>query len=184
MTMVKKENIWNVPNILTMLRIALIGVFIWQFAMGHHIWAMSIFLIASATDILDGYIARKYNLITNFGKLMDPLADKLMLITALICLTTARLVPPWVVIVVVLKELQMVVGGYFLLGRGIVVSSKLIGKLATVLFSVAVVATFLHEYLAPWDFYLQIAALVLSIAAMVWYQVQAIRMLKQKSSAG
>lgn len=180
----KKEPIWNVPNALTMVRMALIGVFIWQFVTGHRIWAMVIFLAAGATDVLDGYIARKYNLITDFGKLMDPLADKLMLVTALICLMTARLVPLWVVLTVILKESLMIAGGYWLLRRGVVVHSKMIGKLATAMFMVAVVGAFLHTYIAPWDFYLLVAATTLSVAAMVWYLVEAIGMLRHKPAVG
>lgn len=173
--MAKHENIWNVPNILTMLRMVLIGIFVWVFVQGHLYWAMVIFILASITDLLDGYIARKYNLVTNFGKLMDPLADKLMLVTALICLTTQELVPLWVVLVVALKELLMVVGGYFLLKHGIVVQARFIGKAATFMFAVAVVVTFLHDFIAPWDTYLQIVAVVLSVSAMCWYVVKTVR---------
>lgn len=168
----RQNNIWNVPNILTMLRMALIGVFIWQFTIGHRYWAMIIFIIAGITDLLDGYIARKYQLVTSFGKLMDPLADKLMLITALTCLAVARLVPIWVIVIVLLKEIVMVVGGFLLYKRGIVVQAELIGKVATVVFVLAVVATFLHEYTLPVDFFLQILAVILSVSAMIWYVIQ------------
>lgn len=175
----ERENIWNVPNILTMLRIAMIFLFVWQFVMGRHIAAMVIFVLAGVTDFLDGYIARKQGLVTNFGKLMDPLADKLMLLTALVCLTVAGLVPRWLVIVELVKEAFMIIGGFYMLRRGIVVQAKMIGKVATVAFIFAVVATFLHEYTAPWDFYLQVAAVTLSIAAMLWYLVEGIRALRQ-----
>ena len=175
--MAKRENIWNIPNILTMLRVALIGVFIWQYAIGHRYWAMGVFLLAGATDFLDGYIARKHNLVTNFGKLMDPLADKLMLVTALACLMSSGLVPLWVVLVVVAKELVMVVGGYWMLRQGTVVQAHIIGKAATVVFVIAVVATFLHEFTSPFDTYLQILAVILSISAMVWYFGRAARVI-------
>lgn len=173
--MAKRENIWNVPNMLTMLRMALIVVFVWQFAIGNRYWAMAIFIVASLTDVLDGYIARKHQLVTSFGKLMDPLADKLMVITALICLTTAGLVPIWLLAIVICKELVMVVGGYLLLKHGYVVQAKAIGKAATVAFVVAIAATFLHDFIAPWDQYLQYAAVALSVAAMVWYVVKTVR---------
>ena len=77
-------NVWNVPNVLTMIRLALIPAFVALHACGHAKLALLVFCIASATDWLDGYIARKHNLITDFGKLMDPLADKLMVCTALV----------------------------------------------------------------------------------------------------
>ena len=178
--MEKRENIWNVPNILTMVRMALIGVFIWQFVLGHRYWALAIFLGANLTDFLDGYIARKYQLITNFGKLMDPLADKLMLITALSCLTISGLVPYWITIIIFVKECIMVVGGFFLLRKGIVMQAQLIGKAATVVFLVAVVVTFLDAYTNPWDLYLQYFAAALSVSAMVWYGVQAVQMLQKQ----
>lgn len=173
--MAKRESIWNVPNMLTMLRMALIVVFVWLYATGYRYWAMAVFIIASLTDILDGYIARKHQLVTSFGKLMDPLADKLMVITALICLTADGLVPLWLLIVVICKELFMVLGGYFLLKHGVVVQAQPIGKVATVVFVIAIVATLLHAYLAPWDQYLQYLAVTLSVAAMFWYLVQIIR---------
>lgn len=179
MMMPEKENIWNLPNVLTMLRMALIGVFIWLFVTGNRYLALAVFLFAGATDFLDGYIARKRHIVTSFGKLMDPLADKLMLITALACLTAEGLVPLWVILVTVGKELFMIVGAFLMLRkRDIVVHSVMIGKVASVAFIVAVFATFLHEYTAPVDTYLQIAAVALTIAAMVWYLVQALRTLK------
>ncbi|MDL2317482.1 CDP-alcohol phosphatidyltransferase family protein [Eubacteriales bacterium OttesenSCG-928-A19] len=180
--MVKRtERIWNVPNILTMLRIALIGVFIWQFTLGRMMAAMCVFLLASATDFLDGFIARRYHLETDFGRLMDPLADKLMLISALVCLATRGLVPIWLIVAVAVKELVMVAGGYLLLKlRSIVVHARFIGKAATVAFILAVTATFLHTYSAPWDVYLQYLALALSVYAMVWYVLKAVRMVTQK----
>lgn len=181
--MAKRENIWNLPNVLTMIRMALIGVFIWQFVVGHMYWAMAVFVLAGITDFLDGYFARKNQQVTNFGKLMDPLADKLMLITALTCLTVAGLVPIWVVVVVFVKELLMIIGGYMLLKRGVVVQSMFVGKAATVLFIVAVVATFLHEYLAPWHLVLQYYAVGLSVFAMLWYFINTIKAIRAKRNA-
>lgn len=175
-----KENIWNIPNLLTMLRMALIGVFVWIFREGQYGWAIAVFLAASATDILDGYIARKYHLITDFGKLMDPLADKLMLITALICLATAGWVPLWAVLVMIVKELIMVVGGTLLLKRGIVVSARLWGKIATALFILAVVSAFFHDQIAPWNSVLLYLAVAASVYALFWYTVNAIRQVQKK----
>lgn len=170
-----RENIWNLPNLLTMLRLLLIGVFIWLFARGALIGAMAVFLLAAITDFLDGFIARKYGLITSFGKLMDPVADKLMLLTALTCLMLAGLMPLWVLIVVAVKEVLMIIGGAILLRRGVVVQAHFIGKLSTVVFIVAVVASFLHAYTAPWDTVLQVVAVTLTVVAMLWYLLHAIQ---------
>ncbi|MCL1963713.1 MAG: CDP-alcohol phosphatidyltransferase family protein [Firmicutes bacterium] len=175
-----KENIWTVPNILTMLRLALIGVLVWQYARGRPMWALAVFLLAGVTDFLDGFIARKWNLITDFGKLMDPLADKLMLIAALACLMVDHRAPMWILAVVVVKEFAMVVGGYWLLRRGIVVQARLIGKAATVSFLLAVAAAFLHDAVAPLDFVLLCGAAALSVGALAWYVADTVRSIEQK----
>lgn len=178
--MESRENIWNVPNVLTMLRMAMIGVFLWLFFSGYPIGAVAVFIAAGITDFLDGYIARKRKMVTSFGKLMDPLADKLMLIAALASLVSAGRVPVWVVAVVICKELVMVVGGYCLFQHGFVAQARHIGKVAAVGFIIAVVATFLHEYLAPVDMALLYAAVALSVAAMVWYIVDTARYFARK----
>jgi len=135
----------NIPNILTLVRFGLIGVFIYIFY-NHHIqhniqWAIFIFVLAGLTDVLDGYIARKYDMITKWGKLMDPLADKLMLITVLICLYTKNFVPGIVIFIVLVKELLMILGAAFLYkNRNIVVQSNFYGKAASAAFYVAIIA--------------------------------------------
>ena len=90
----------NLPNKLTMGRIFAIPVFIVVFLMGYKYAAAIIFILAALTDMLDGHIARKHNLVTNFGKLMDPLADKLLVMTSLICLVQVEYGPGWMVIVI------------------------------------------------------------------------------------
>lgn len=179
-----RENIWNLPNLLTMLRMAMIALFLHLFAMDMLYGALAVYLLAFLTDVLDGYIARKRNLITSFGKLMDPLADKLMLITALAALLSRGWVPVWVLVVIVAKELFMVWGGMALLRRRkIVVQADRIGKLATGLFMLAVVATFLHPYLAPVDYILQCAAVAVSLLAMVHYTIHALRNIPKQDNA-
>lgn len=179
----KKENIWNIPNILTMLRILLIGVLIYFFSRGQLYAALGTFLLAGFTDFLDGYIARKKQLITNFGKVMDPFADKLMLITTLICLTDIGKVSLWVVIVVTVKEALMLVGGAFLLKRKVVVQAQPVGKVATVMFIIAVAAVFFSEYVSPWDEILMDVAVLLTILAFVWYLRQLMDELRRAKHA-
>ena len=113
----RNENIWNVPNLLTMLRMAAVVVFIVLFARGKKNAAMIVFILAAVTDVLDGYIARRFHLITSFGKLMDPLADKLMTLSALVCLTVTGYVPLWLVIIEGAKECFMVIGGCIVLRK-------------------------------------------------------------------
>lgn len=177
----EEENIWNLPNILTILRIALVAVLIYFFAVNQIYYALGTFLLACVTDYLDGYIARKNKLITTFGKLMDPFADKLMLVTTLICLTLDGRVSIWVVLLVIAKETTMVVGGYLMYKRGIVVHAQMIGKVATVVFGFAVAACFLREFISPFDNVLMIAAVFLTIAAFFWYLVKALQKVNEQS---
>ena len=187
-------NMWNVPNVLTILRILLIPVFVILFFSGetpeevqtYRYWSLGVFLLASFTDMLDGKIARKYNLITDFGKLFDPLADKLMVCTALICQGIAG-VFPWIAIGIVMgKELVMVLGGAAMLKRGVVVYSNLWGKAAQVCFIVALTLAFFGQV---WesigvriDLIILWITVALTLAAMVQYAASAIKQLKPDPS--
>jgi len=133
----------KLPNILTLFRILLIPVFIFLFFSdlnNNLTYAFVVFFIAGVTDVLDGYIARKYDMITDLGKVLDPLADKLMLMTVLFCLASTELIPVWVLTLIIIKELIMVYGGirlYFSKEQVIIPSNKY-GKLATVCFYFAI----------------------------------------------
>lgn len=130
----------NIPNILTVARFVLIPIFGYYLINEHFFVAVSLFLIGGITDILDGYIARKYKLITSFGKLADPLADKLMQITALVILTRQGLIPMAFLIIVIAKELFMALGSISLYKKeNVVVQANWYGKLATVVFFLVIV---------------------------------------------
>ncbi len=162
-------NWFNVPNALTLLRIVMVGFMPGLFRGGHYTAALTLFLAAGATDLLDGYIARKYHLITAFGKLMDPLADKLMLVVTLL-LFALKGWTSWLILgLVVAKELVMVTASAFLYKKHTVVYSNFWGKAATFLFTVAVVLTFLHEWVYPADCIVMWIAFGLSIVAMGSY---------------
>lgn len=126
----------NLPNKLTILRVIMIPFFVFfmmsdSFAYGNYI-AVAIFIIASLTDMLDGQIARKYNLVTNFGKFMDPLADKLLVSAALICLVETGQLAAWIVIVIISRE--FIISGFRLIAsdNGIVIAASYWGKFKTV----------------------------------------------------
>lgn len=137
----------NIPNILTSIRVILIPIFAYYLFDKHYDIAIIIFLVAGLTDILDGYIARKYNLITDFGKVADPLADKLMQVTAIIILTIQEFIPTYVVVVIFVKELMMGIGTMFLYKDSkLVVGSNFFGKLATVLFYIAILFTIIARF--------------------------------------
>jgi len=125
----------NVPNILTSLRFFMIPVYILVFFLedGTKQFSAWIFLLASFTDVLDGYIARKFNLCTRWGQVMDPLADKLMQITVIASLVCVGRVPIWFVCYLVIMEIVMILAGAFLFKNKIYIKSNIFGKTNTVL---------------------------------------------------
>lgn len=135
----------NLPNKLTVLRVILIPFFVVSLMIENganqtfRYVAAAIFIIASLTDMLDGKIARKYNLVTNFGKFMDPLADKLLVCSALICLIQLGQLPAWMVIIIVSRE--FIISGFRLVAaeQGIVIAASYWGKFKTVFQMTAVV---------------------------------------------
>ena len=136
----------NIPNALTIVRFILVPFIVYYILTGQYITGFIVLTISGLTDILDGCIARKFNFITNFGKLVDPLADKTTQIAVLASLTFKNIVPLWILIIVFIKEILMVAGASFLYGKKLVVSSRWYGKLATVLFYVAIVCSLFIEY--------------------------------------
>lgn len=165
----------HVPNILTILRFLFIPVILYYIFMGDYLSAFIFFTISGITDILDGFIARKFNLISNFGKLMDPLADKLTQISVLASLVIVKIIPIWILVIVILKEFIMVIGASFLYGKDVVVYSKWYGKLATVLFYLAIVISLItrqFELTGFWinlDMVLYCVAIVMTLFALVMY---------------
>lgn len=153
----------NLPNKLTLLRIFMIPFFIYfLLAQGgenntYRIIAAVLFIVASLTDLLDGNIARKYNLVTNFGKFMDPLADKLLVCSALIALIELKQLPAWMVIVIISRE--FIISGFRLVAsdNGIVIAASYWGKWKTTFQMVAVVLLIVN-----------IPALALITSACVW----------------
>ncbi len=169
-----KENIWNVPNALTMLRMLLIPVYWFLFTRGDRLLALCVFVAASLTDLLDGYIARKYQLITSFGKLMDPLADKMMVVSVMLSLVLAKIAPLAAMVVIIVKELLMVLGGVIMLKKGVVVFSQAIGKAAQAVTVSALILCFFAEYFAAWGLpplhvYCLWAGVALTLCALVFY---------------
>lgn len=136
-----------VPNILTIIRFILIAPIVYTIATEHFVIALVFLILSGITDILDGTIARKFNLITDFGKLMDPFADKSTQVAILVTLAIKNIIPFWILGIVILKEFAMIAGASFLYGKELVVSSKWYGKLATVLFYIAIACSLIIRYL-------------------------------------
>lgn len=170
----KKSKIWNVPNIMTTGRVILIIPFVIVLLGANAGWfgedilipciaADGIFLLASLTDLFDGKIARKYNLVTNFGKFMDPLADKVLVCSGLICLVEMGRVPAWVVIVILARE--FIISGFRLVASdaGIVIAASYWGKWKTTLQMTLVIMAIVD--LSPYiPFYAIVETVVMYVA--------------------
>lgn len=175
----------HIPNALTILRFILIPFIIFYIVKDNYIEAFIFLTISGLTDVLDGIIARKFNFITNFGKLIDPLADKTTQISILVALALKDIIPMWILAIVFIKEFVMVSGASFLYGKDLVVSSKWYGKLSTVLFYLAIVASLAIRYwnaiaLTPgnsvatlpiFDIYIYYLALVATVFSLVMYYI-------------
>lgn len=166
----------NLPNKLTVLRMVMILPFVIIMLLGESLnqgkWiALAIFIIASLTDLLDGYLARKYNLVTNFGKFMDPLADKLLVCAALICLVELSRIPSWVVIVIISRE--FIISGFRLVASdsGVVIAASYWGKFKTA-FQMLMICLMIVNPQGIWAVAAQVSmwiALVLTLISLVDY---------------
>ncbi len=127
----------NLPNKLTIARMIAVPFFIAAYMLNLYVIAFLIFILASITDTLDGQIARKYKLITNFGKIMDPLADKILVYSAF-CLMVPSYVPAWVFVIILAREFLVSGVRTVAASEGIVIAARMSGKIKTVLQMIAV----------------------------------------------
>lgn len=128
----------NLPNQLTIARIIAVPFFVFTYMKGYFLAAFIIFILASITDMLDGKIARKYNLVSNFGKIMDPLADKILVYAAFCLMVENHTMPSWMLIVILLREFLVSGIRTVAAAQGIVIAAGFSGKLKTVLQMIAV----------------------------------------------
>ncbi len=166
----------QLPNILSGLRLLLVGAFVVLFAEGRYLAALSLFIFAFFTDVLDGHLARLHGWVTNLGKLLDPLADKTMTLAALVCIYIGKHRTVYLVLflMMLVKELLMIVGGLFMAKRNVVATAQWPGKIATGLFAVGVMLSllsFLPLSVGPWDLALLGAATAMSYFALGYYAV-------------
>lgn len=162
-------NIKYVPNILSTIRIFLVPIFIIAFFMINRYVALAIFVLASITDLIDGFIARKYNAITEFGKVLDPLADKLMKLSALIVLTIVDLLPLWITILMALCDLAMIISGICIYKKHITIPSNWVGKLGTLVISLGVVLSFFTQWIGDVNVYVVYAGITIAIISGLNY---------------
>lgn len=188
----------NLPNKLTVFRVILIIPFVLLMLGSHAQWgwfmavfggivdyadyiALVIFIIASLTDMLDGKIARKYNLVTNFGKFMDPLADKLLVCSALICLIELHKIPAWMVILIIARE--FIISGFRLVAsdNGVVIAASYWGKFKTTFQMVAVCLLIadIQELSLVTEIVLWIAV-ILTVVSLIDYLIKNKEVMKEK----
>lgn len=161
----------HIPNILTICRFIFIPTIVIALGLNDYILAIILFTLSAFTDVLDGIIARKYNVISDFGKLMDPLADKCTQIAVVLTLTIKNIIPMWIIVVLIIKEVVLIAGASFLYGKKLVVSSKWYGKLSTVLIYLAVISSCLiSQYnLSHFDVYLYGLAIIFAVFSLAMY---------------
>ena len=155
----------NIPNILTLLRIIMIPIFYVVFfsdITNSSLFAALIFIVASLTDWFDGFLARKWSLVTNFGKIMDTLADKLLVMTALVCLLTSFRIPAWAVIVILAREMAITGLRIIAASEGVVVAADMLGKFKTVFQMVAIILLLLNNFIGIYMLYIAIFFTILS----------------------
>lgn len=169
----------NLPNKLTIARVIMIPFFLvflmTDFFEAARYVALAIFIMASLTDMLDGKIARKYNLVTNFGKFMDPLADKLLVCSAMIAFTGMGIMPAWIVIIIIARE--FIISGFRLIAaeKNVVIAAGISGKIKT---TVQMIMCCLLIARLPFNFMRYVeqvfiyAALVLTVYSLIVYLVQ------------
>lgn len=163
----------NLPNLLSLARLCLVPVFAWVFFLPEpnaHSWAALIYALAFVTDIADGYIARRFDMVTRLGRVLDPLADKLMTLTVILCVALDGIIPMWAVAVFFCKEALMGLGGLAMYRKvKDVRPSNWWGKASTGVFFVVLAALVLFPIPRPWSTAMISFALALTVAALLRY---------------
>lgn len=171
----------KIPNILTVIRLFMVPIF-WLMYLENPVYGGIVFIVACVTDVVDGFLARKLDAITRFGMLVDPLADKMMQISAVTCLYLSGIFPEWIVTVLIMKELIMIISASFLFKKNIVIPANKVGKVATILLSVMVVYFMFFNAVSPKTS--QIISIILGIMAffvLVSYLLLTIKNLVKKN---
>ena len=185
----KNSQVLNAPNLLSIFRICLVPVFLAVYfsgVSGCRIYAASIYVLASITDVLDGAIARKFGLITNLGRVLDPLGDKLMTASVLVAITIDGIIPAWAAVLFIVKESVMGIGG-LLIHRVACVeipSSQKIGKATTAVFFVVCVVLMIFDNISDTVACIMIsAAILLMIIAFITYSRTFLSIMKSSKEA-
>lgn len=182
----EKCKLKNIPNFLTLFRLLLIPIMLYYLFTDNLKIALIIYVLASTTDVVDGFVARKFNMITNLGKILDPLADKLLQFAALIGLCYSKIIPLWVLIVFFFKEILMGIGCFkLMLKDNVIVQAKWFGKLSTCTFFLAIIVSMLSRYfniLASYAVALMVIALGMAIFSLIMYVRNYLKVVKEVAS--
>ena len=187
--MTREAGLWNVANILTMVRILLVPVFVGCLLAGGTAWrlaALATFCVASLTDVLDGRLARSRGLVTDFGKIADPVADKALTGAALLCLSELGELPWWVTGVIMFREVGVTGLRFWVIRRGVIAASRG-GKVKTLLQVIAICLYVLPGTLSPPAIVRELcmaAAVVVTVVTGVEYVLQAMRLRRSEPAAG
>ncbi|MBQ8837485.1 MAG: CDP-diacylglycerol--glycerol-3-phosphate 3-phosphatidyltransferase [Clostridia bacterium] len=167
-----------IPNILSFIRLCLVPLFAVMFFWNYpsHVWAaVFVFFLAGATDVLDGWLARRNNWVSNVGKILDPLADKTMQCTALICFSIKNIIPLWLTLIYICKELLIGAGALFVFRKkSVVVKSSFWGKFAVCVFYVSIAALVAlqkasEEVKSTWTIAISMIMLCFAVVALIQY---------------
>ena len=165
-----KKNL-NAPNILSFIRLLCVPLFLTLFFVyqPNYIPAFVVFVVASVTDVIDGIIARKCNLITQLGIVLDPLADKLLKMSALFALGFNGIISWWLVAMLFVIDFAMIIAGVVLYRRKITIPSNAVGKTGTFVMSIGLIMSFFPEVFAPWHEYILYIGLGIVISSVILY---------------
>ncbi|MFE5673388.1 CDP-diacylglycerol--glycerol-3-phosphate 3-phosphatidyltransferase [Agromyces sp. NPDC056523] len=192
----RSANNWNLPNAITVVRILMAPLFFWLLLADAGAdgpmrwWAAVVFVVAISTDGLDGWLARSRGLVTDLGKILDPIADKLLTSGALICLSILGELWWWVTIIIVVREVGITVWRFVELGRGTVVPASSGGKLKTLMQSIAITLalTPLWTIVGDWIYWVNWTAMAIALVLTVWsgllYVREAIQLARQHRREG
>ncbi|MDO5329518.1 MAG: CDP-alcohol phosphatidyltransferase family protein [Coriobacteriia bacterium] len=193
-----EDRILTVPNVLSVFRICLIPVFIYLLLNEQNIYSFLVFILASITDGIDGFVARHFNQTTRLGKILDPIADRGLILAAVIVLTILSRLPLWIMIIVLFRDLLFLIGGGIIFKlKNIRVNVIMLGKVATAIFYVGLAALILawpwgmgfgwinvgwlpgfNNNLCFYGIYLVYIAIILNIPTFIYYTKTACQMVK------
>ena len=179
----------NLPNKLTVLRVVLVPFFVAALLISKSVepmkWAaLVLFIVASLTDLLDGKIARKYNLVTTFGKFMDPLADKVLTISGMICLIELGRIPSWIVVIIVARE--FIISGFRLIAteQGIVIAANYWGKFKTTFQMIMIILMIMNipslQIVTDIVMWIALALTIISLATYIMQNMEVVHAMNMK----